>query len=104
MTHPRLKQLLEFLLEEPNDAFTLYAIAMEYMHTDPEKSMDFFNRLLTFHETYTATYYQAGKLYEQLGLEEEAKKIYMKGIDICMKAGKMKTVAELRSAYEMLED
>lgn len=104
MSASRLDQLFEFQKEEPNDPFILYAIATEYQKSDPLKAMEFFQRLLTEHESYTGTYYQAAKLCEILARKEEAKEIYMKGIEICKKAGKTKAVAELTSALNMLTE
>ncbi len=62
----RLEQLLKYLDEDPKDAFTLYAIAMEYMKGDLKKSRNYFEKLLKEHPNYLATYYQVGHLYEAL--------------------------------------
>jgi tetratricopeptide (TPR) repeat protein len=104
MSPSRLEQLFEFQKEEPDDPFILYAIATEYQKTDVSKALEYFNRLLTEHESYTGTYYQAAKLYESLGRNDEARNIYRKGIDICRGAGKPKAVAELMSALNSLSD
>src|SRR4051812_1755329 len=102
MQSSRLGQLLEFLTEEPNDAFTLYAIAIEYLKLDEVKSLEYFNRLLSDHQDYIGTYYHAGKLYEKRGNREEAEKVYKKGMEIAQKLRKMHALAELRGAYNSL--
>ena len=104
MDASRLDQLFEFQKEEPNDPFLLYAIATEYQKTDAQKALEYYERLLTEHENYSGTYYQAAKLLESLGKNEEAKKIYAKGIIICRAAGKTKAASELSGALQMLLD
>ena len=44
----RLTTLLDFLKEDPEDAFTLYAIALEYLKIDEQKAfpdLNFANNL-----------------------------------------------------------
>ena len=95
----RVEQLLKFLQEEPNDPFLLYALAVEYTDREPEEAMRYFEKLLREHETYTATYYHAAALYSSLGTIEKAREIYLKGIEICEKQGKIHALTELRTAY-----
>ena len=102
MINSRLEQLLGFLKEEPEDPFTLYAIATEYLNTDSQKSLEYFNKLLKDHENYIGTYYHAGKLLEKLGDKAEAEKIYTKGLEMAQKQRKMHALAELRAAYNSL--
>lgn len=102
MTNSRLDQLLRYLEEDPEDPFTIYAIAMEYSKMDENKALKFYNKLLLEHDTYVATYYQAGKLHEKLGNKQEAEDIYKKGMEISRNSGKMHAYSELQSAYNEL--
>jgi tetratricopeptide (TPR) repeat protein len=67
MALSRLKQLLQFWQEDPNDPFTLYALATEYRPTDPNKALFYYEKLLAEHPGYVGTYYHAAKLYAELG-------------------------------------
>jgi tetratricopeptide (TPR) repeat protein len=104
MTFSRLDQLLGFLKDDPNDPFTIYAIALEYSKSDEKKALEYFDKLLSEHPTYVATYYHAGKLLEKLGNKEEAEKVYKKGIEVSRSERKMHALSELQSAYNQLLD
>ncbi len=99
----RLTKLLEFLENDPNDPFLIYGVAMEYLSSDSEKAMHYFNQLLSEHPEYLATYYHAGKLYEENGSFEKAVELYKKGIDLAAKQADQKTLMELREAINQLE-
>lgn len=99
----KIDQLLEFLKEEPNDPFTLYALALEYEKSDLEKCKAYFDLLLDKHPDYLATYYHAGKFYESSD-REQAKKIYRAGMLVAQKQSKTKTYNELQNALNMLLD
>ena len=59
----RIKQLLEYLEEEPDNPFNLYALALEYQNHDPEKVAYYFDALLKNHKTYLPTYYHAAEFF-----------------------------------------
>ncbi|QNF34162.1 tetratricopeptide repeat protein [Adhaeribacter swui] len=98
----RLDQLFEFYREDPNDAFTIYAIATEYVKINPEKALEYYQILLKDHPDYVATYYHAGKLYEGLGQKEEAEKIYQQGLVVSRQQGNRHAFSELQQAYNNL--
>lgn len=95
----RIEQLLNFLKDEPNDPFLLYALAVEYTPSDPTEALRYFEKLLHEHENYTASYYHAAALYASLGDPDKAEKTYRKGIEVCKKQEKTHALTELRSAY-----
>jgi tetratricopeptide (TPR) repeat protein len=96
----RLEQMLQFLAEDPSDPFNGFAVAMEYEKTDPEQALSFYEKLLQNHPDYPATYYQAARLYGELGKVSEAEAVFRKGIEVLQRLGRNKDLAELRSAYE----
>ena len=101
MNPTRLQQLQQFLKEEPNDPFLLYAIATEYLNAeDFEQARHFFEILLHEHEHYIATYYHAAQLYADLDLPELAEQTYKKGIALCEVHQELKTLRELKQAYQ----
>ncbi len=106
----RINQLLEFLEKEPNDTFLIYAIATEYLKTDTQKALVYYENLLQNHSDYIPTYYHAAELYANLENYEKANQVYLKGIEICetkvMEAQKqnkviLKSLQELKSAHEI---
>lgn len=103
MNNPRLEKLYEWLKNSPNDPFLSYAIGLELLNTDLEKSKSYFDNLLTEFPDYLPTYYQAGKLYERLNYEEEALKIYQKGISLGNEVNDFHAVSELTGAYNFLK-
>jgi len=96
----RLQKLQAFLAEEPNDPFLIYAIATEYQATDMEKAREYFEILLTQHEDYVATYYHAAHLYFELGMDDEADKTYLKGIEKATAQKEDLALRELKNAYQ----
>ncbi|MES2734007.1 MAG: tetratricopeptide repeat protein [Bacteroidota bacterium] len=104
MSNSRLHQLFEFLKQDPNDAFTLYAIAMEYSNTDTGKALEYYEQLLKEHHDYVATYYHAAKLYADLGRREEAESVFKEGLLIAKKKNKTHAYNELQRAYRAFQD
>jgi hypothetical protein len=102
MASERLEQLQKFYDDDPRDPFNIYALALEFLKHDPEKSQALFSILLLDHESYIPTYYHAAKLSEKLGDTDRARRIYEKGMEQCKKNNDTKTLRELRSAYEEL--
>ena len=99
MNPSRLEQLLEFYKEDPHDAFTVYALATEYLKIDVQQSKKYYELLLTEHPNYVGTYYHAAKLYDQLGQKDEAGKVYKKGMQVSRQEGNMHAFSELQQAY-----
>ena len=102
MSQDRISQLHKFLDEDPNDPFTIYALAMEYRPTDKERALVYYTQLLTEHERYVGTYYHAAKLYEELEQNDEAERIYKKGMLISRQEGNLHAFSELQQAYNKL--
>ena len=80
MNSQRLKLLQEYLKNDPNDPFNLYAIATEYRDEAPRKALEYYEQLLTQHPDYLPTYYHAANLYAELNEDAKAEEIYNKGI------------------------
>ncbi|MDW7694682.1 tetratricopeptide repeat protein [Flammeovirgaceae bacterium SG7u.111] len=99
MKEARIKKLQEFLKEDPNDPFLIYALAGEYLEKDPQKAIKQYEFLLEKHEDYFATYYHAANLYALLGDNTKAEETYKKGMEICQKLGEHHAYSELQSAY-----
>ena len=100
MTNARLEQLMGFLEEDPDDPFTIYAIATEYLNIDLHKARHYFEILLQQHPDYVATYYHAAHLYADLNMPEQAGATFEKGINKAQQQQDRLALRELRSAYE----
>jgi tetratricopeptide (TPR) repeat protein len=98
----RLEQLFSLLAESPEDAFTYYAIALEYGKlNEVEKMRAYFEKLLAEFPTYLPTYYHVGKLYEELGEISLAKQTFEAGIVLAQNQQDHFALRELKGAYEM---
>lgn len=102
MASNRLTQLQEFYDDDPHDPFNLYALALEYLKSDLEKSRELFEMLLNIHKEYLPTYYHAAKLYQELGEKEMATSVFVNGISLARKLNDTKAMRELQSAYDEL--
>jgi Tfp pilus assembly protein PilF len=99
----RIEILKGFLNENPNDSFSRYALALEYVKLGQnDDALREFETVRTNDPQYVATYYQLGQLYQKLGQMHEAEKIFRTGITVAAKAGDEHTRSELEAALESL--
>lgn len=105
MTIDRLERLLEFFKNEPNDPFLKYALATEYLRlNNTEEALRFYLDLVAKHTDYIGTYYHLGKLYEQLGQQDDALKAYEQGIEVGRRIKDQHALNELLGAFNSLQD
>lgn len=95
----RIHQLLEFLEEEPENPFNLYALALEYQKHDPEKVAYYFDLLLQNHKNYLPTYYHAADFFALQNEIAKAKAIYEEGIRLATQQNDNHALRELQNAY-----
>lgn len=101
----RLAELQQLLLEEPNDAFLRYAIALEHAAMGQLKTaIAETENLIADQPDYLGAYYQLGQWLEQDHQPEKALHIYHLGAVLAQKLNKLKTLGELNEAIWMLED
>jgi Tfp pilus assembly protein PilF len=99
----RIEILRGFLSDNPNDSFSRYALALEYLKLGRhEDALREFETVKTSDPDYVATYFQLGQLYQKLGNIHEAEKTFRTGIAVAAKAGDEHTRSELESALEGL--
>lgn len=95
----RLDALLAFHREDPDDAFTRFALAQEYRKAgDTARALGFYEGLVEEHPDYVGTYYHLGKLYEELDRTEDALGAYRAGIERAREAGDHHARSELQGA------
>lgn len=105
MASDRLRQLLEFLKNSPNEPFILFAVAKEYEQLKQlDEAASYYNRCIQADEDYVGTYYHLGKLYENLGQYNHAMDSYEKGILIAQKIKDQHSLSELLGAKMEIED
>jgi Tfp pilus assembly protein PilF len=99
----RIDQIQELLKENPADSFLQHALALEYVKQgDDENAKHVFETLLLANPDYVGSYYHLAKLHERCGREEEAVRVYERGMEIARQLGEQHAYSELRSAYEYL--
>ena len=95
----RLEALLAYYKEDPEDNFTRFALASEYLKRGNKKeACTFFEELIATSPNYIGTYYHLGKLYEDLTRTDDAIRIYQAGIQQAMQNKDFHARAELQDA------
>jgi len=99
----RIEILKGFLDENPNDSFSRYALALEYVKLGQnDEAVREFEAVKKNDPHYVATYFQLGQLYQKLGQQHEAEKTFRTGISMAAKAGDEHTKSELEGALDAL--
>ncbi len=99
----RIEILKGFLTDNPNDSFSRYALALEYVKLGQnDDAIREFEAVTKNDPNYVATYYQLGQLYQKLGRHHDAEKTLRSGIVVAAKAGDEHTRSELEAALEGL--
>jgi Tfp pilus assembly protein PilF len=99
----RIEILTGFLKDDPNDSFSRYALALEYVKKEQrEDARREFETVRRNDPNYVATYLQLGQLYRTMGLSDEAGQAFRDGIAVARKAGDGHTEGELQGALEAL--
>ena len=104
MNHARIKQLLQFLEEDPNDPFNIYCLANEYKNNEPLIAMNYYNDLLLNHAKYLPTYYHVAELHIIKNEIPKAEKIIADGIILAIEQGDQLALRELRNLQNNLFD
>ena len=98
-TVDRIAALEAFLLDDPDDPFTRFALAQEHRKAGrPDQALAIFEDLVRDHPAYVGTYYHLGALYSEMGRPDDALRIYRAGIAEATTSGDFHARAELQSA------
>lgn len=101
----RIKKLLAFLEDAPNDSFVQHALALEYIKLNrDEEARTLFETVLKREPGYIGSYYHLGKLLERAGQWEEAIKTYKDGMLQAKQANDRHAYSELQMACEEIEE
>lgn len=104
MNPTRIEILKKYHEEDPHDPFPIYALALEYQATDPEKAQQFFEQLLTIHPQYLPTYYMAGIFFADQDEINRALEILLKGLTLAKAQNNPSASRELQAALDNLID
>ncbi len=100
----RLRELQKFLEIEPNDSFTLYAIALEYAsHKNIPEAIKKLEELILLDPNYIPAYHQLGNLLAQSGRQDDALMIFEKGIQTAELVGDTHARKEMQEAMDELD-
>ncbi len=99
----RIQKLNELLLGSPGDSFLQHAMALEYIKTGNDiEARKLFEAILAQEPGYVGSYYHLGKLLERNDIDDEAIKVYQKGMEEAKKVGDDLSYRELKGAWEEL--
>jgi tetratricopeptide (TPR) repeat protein len=99
----RLEILKTMVAQNPNDAFSRYGLAMEYRNAgDLEAAVAEFRLLMASNPDYVAAYFHGGQTLERLGLEDEAREVYRKGVEAASRTGNQHARSEMEAALALL--
>ncbi|CAN5563165.1 hypothetical protein BH11BAC2_BH11BAC2_16290 [soil metagenome] len=100
-----IDRLKAFLEEDPSDAFSRYALALEQAKsgqmTEAIRSLEY---LKDKQKDYLALYYQLGKFHESLGNIPKAVTNYKEGIKFATLQQNRHTLNELKQALSEISD
>lgn len=95
---PRITQLLSFLELVPQDAFTLYSLAYEYMNLEEyEVANQYFERLHAAQPDYVGMYYHWGRCLEKMNEPEKAMSVFREGVAVAQRISDTHALAELNN-------
>ncbi len=98
-----ISRLAGFLKKNPDDIFSKFALALELLKiNEVSKACILFESVLQQDVTYLGVYYHLGKLYQQTGRLEDARKLFSDGMKVATKQKNEKTRLELAEALEIL--
>jgi tetratricopeptide (TPR) repeat protein len=99
----RIEMLQGFIAQRPNDPFPRYALALELKNAARlDEARDVFEALMNAHPAYTAAYLHAGNTFIAMGRTADARAIYVRGIEACLRAGDAHARGELEGALAAL--
>jgi tetratricopeptide (TPR) repeat protein len=103
MAFSRIDALLAFIQQKPQDPFPRYALALEYKNAGRlDEARATFDALMSAHPDYTAAYLHAGNTLLALGLRDDARAVYQRGVEACVRRGDAHARGELEGALTSL--
>jgi len=103
MTKTRKQQLEEMLVDEPNDAFLRYGLAMEYVSAgDDRTAAQHLLDLIGVDPAYVPAYLQGGQALLRLNRFEEARDVWQRGVAAARQHGNQHAAEEMQGMLDNL--
>ena len=103
MASTRLDILKGMVEQNPADRFARYGLAMEYRNAgDLEAAIAEFRALMAASPDYAPAYFHGGQTLERMGRPEEAREVYLQGIEVTTRTGDQHARSEMQGALDML--
>jgi len=100
----RRHQIEEMLVDNPDDAFLHYCLAMEFVSAkDDEGAVRAFQKLFAVDSAYIPAYLQAGQALSRLERVDEARRIFLRGIDAARQKGDVHALGEMQGFLDGLD-
>ena len=94
----RIDTLLQFLDDDPADAFTRFALAQEYVKRgDLGDGLRYYEALAQDQPSYVGTYYHLAKLYARLDRPDDAAETIATGVEQATATGDAHARGELQA-------
>lgn len=103
MNIERIKLLEQYILEDPSDSFSRYALALEWATEDQDKAIGLLLALIKENPQYVPAYYQVATLLLEQNRIEETKIVVAEGIKMAARQNDHKTIKELRQLQDELD-
>ncbi len=101
MDKQRIKMLQQGALDEPNDPFYPYGLALEYLATEPAVAAELLEKLIQTHPDYLPSYYTAAKLFT-VNNSKRAIALLEAGLALAKAQQNTKAQREIQSALDEL--
>lgn len=99
----RLEAVKALVAQDPANSRVRFMLCMEHLGAqDWSAAVAELSELIQRDPAYLAAYFQAGRVSEQLGQEDQARDFYRRGIDAARAAGDTHTLSELQAALDIL--
>ena len=99
----RLEQLREMLVNEPDDAFLNYALALELDKVERhDESLELFEKLVKCDPPYVPAFFMAGQMLARLDRHAEAEKFLTQGIEEARRQGNSHAAGEMTEFLAMI--
>lgn len=104
MKASRIDELRKYLKTDPCDAFTHYAIALEYRAMGKiSEAIHNLEEVLAIDPNYLPTYQQLGSIFVEINRKDDALKILESGIRIAKSVGDTHTTQEMQEIVDEIE-
>jgi predicted Zn-dependent protease len=99
----RISTLNEILVQDPNNAFARYGLAMEYANSGKtELALEQFRKLLSSNPDYPAGYFMAAQTLAKVNRTDEARTMLESGIAAAQRKGDSHAVGEMQGMLDEL--